>query len=469
MPTGIAAGKLASYGLASWVTLTGTLLILSGCVSNQAKVSMLQAPEVVEASKYKNISVARFGGQLGDTVSNDLEAALLNAKVQDKPVYRSVVRAPESRSLGSDYRSMASAARSLGTEAIFVGEVTQANINDARKQHEEFVCNQKENPNKFFSKCLSGYNKTVYCTERTVNMEVQVKLVDAQSGTQIYAEAIVRNASDSACGGSSPKDGRAMLGNLRKEIIDQIKSKVVPHERVMNVGLMDATEGIRAEAARTRFEGAVKFGKENRMDRACDMFREIYDSERKSVSLAYNLGVCEEGAGAFWKAEEYYRLADQMTNEPNKLITAALSRNAANLKKAGSLAQNRADLIGTATIESGAAPQTIKAKGTSSNHAMESATKMVPQVPQDITPEVLMLEKRTALVVGNAAYKRGALSNPVNDARAIASVLRALNFKVIQVENASFTKMGLAVEEFGRAIKEGGVALVFYAGHGMHG
>jgi len=40
-------------------------------------------------------------------------------------------------------------------------------------------------------------------------------------------------------------------------------------------------------------------------------------------------------------------------------------------------------------------------------------------------------EKRLALVIGNANYDKGALKNPVNDARLIAKTLDSLGFEVI--------------------------------------
>jgi len=297
-------------------------------------------------------------------------------------------------------------------------------------------------------------------------MQVQVRLIDAQAGNQVYAEVITKSSKSSGCGSTSPQDGRVMLGALKAQILDGIQRKVVPHDRVVSIELMNSNDGLRTEAARDRFDGAVKFAMQGRMDRACEMFRDVYDAEKASIALTYNLGVCEEASGAFWKAEEYFRIADRMTNEPNKLLTVALSRNTANLKKAGSLAKNRGDLMAGSNIEAGAAPQTVT-KSSANLASIDSAGKMVPQAPQNINAELLMLEKRTALVIGNSAYKRGALINPVNDARAVAVELRKLNFKVIAVEDAGFSRMGLAIEEFGRAIKEGGVALVFYAGHGM--
>ncbi|WP_374384288.1 caspase domain-containing protein, partial [Thermomonas sp.] len=75
--------------------------------------------------------------------------------------------------------------------------------------------------------------------------------------------------------------------------------------------------------------------------------------------------------------------------------------------------------------------------------------------------------KRVALVIGNAAYQQTPLKNPVNDARVMANTLRQLGFQVIQRENATKQQMEQAVGEFGRALTKGGVALFYYAGHGM--
>ena len=42
-------------------------------------------------------------------------------------------------------------------------------------------------------------------------------------------------------------------------------------------------------------------------------------------------------------------------------------------------------------------------------------------------------EPRVALVIGNARYKDSPLLNPVNDARALSSALRAAGFEVIEL------------------------------------
>jgi len=76
-------------------------------------------------------------------------------------------------------------------------------------------------------------------------------------------------------------------------------------------------------------------------------------------------------------------------------------------------------------------------------------------------------EKRIALVIGNADYAAGRLANAVLDARSMAETLRELGFEVLAYENAGYREMHRAVAEFGDRLTVDGVALFYYAGHGM--
>ena len=79
-------------------------------------------------------------------------------------------------------------------------------------------------------------------------------------------------------------------------------------------------------------------------------------------------------------------------------------------------------------------------------------------------------QNRVALVIGNSAYARAPLANPVNDARLMAARLRAQGFEAVELYDASQRDMKRAVQTFGAALRERGkgvVAFIFYAGHGV--
>ena len=76
-------------------------------------------------------------------------------------------------------------------------------------------------------------------------------------------------------------------------------------------------------------------------------------------------------------------------------------------------------------------------------------------------------ERRTALVIGNGNYSAGPLANPSNDARDMAGVLKRLGFDVTLVTDGTYQQMDSAVSQFGRKLRQGGLGLFYYAGHGI--
>ena len=77
-------------------------------------------------------------------------------------------------------------------------------------------------------------------------------------------------------------------------------------------------------------------------------------------------------------------------------------------------------------------------------------------------------EKRLALVIGNADYEKGALKNPVNDAKLIAKALDSLGFEVLEHYNLNTQReLKKAILEFGVKRDSANVGFVYYAGHGV--
>ena len=74
---------------------------------------------------------------------------------------------------------------------------------------------------------------------------------------------------------------------------------------------------------------------------------------------------------------------------------------------------------------------------------------------------------RLALVIGNSAYQTAPLKNPLNDAQDMAATLKKLGFKVILKKNADQRTMEDTIRYFGRQLRNGGVGLFYFAGHGV--
>ena len=74
--------------------------------------------------------------------------------------------------------------------------------------------------------------------------------------------------------------------------------------------------------------------------------------------------------------------------------------------------------------------------------------------------------QRVALLVGNANYQVGSLTNPPNDVAVMEDALKAVGFKVQKVLNANQNQMKRAVRDFGTAAQGADVAFVYFSGHG---
>jgi hypothetical protein len=80
---------------------------------------------------------------------------------------------------------------------------------------------------------------------------------------------------------------------------------------------------------------------------------------------------------------------------------------------------------------------------------------------------VAQKQPKVALVIGNANYEEGALSNPVNDATDMAKALRELGFEVTLWQNQDLRSMENEIAVFSQQLRKGGVGVFYYAGHGV--
>lgn len=76
--------------------------------------------------------------------------------------------------------------------------------------------------------------------------------------------------------------------------------------------------------------------------------------------------------------------------------------------------------------------------------------------------------KRVALVIGNSTYQQAPrLTNPDNDAAAIADMFRVAGFTVISKHDVGITDMRRALRDFAITAQDADIAVVYFAGHGI--
>lgn len=96
---------------------------------------------------------------------------------------------------------------------------------------------------------------------------------------------------------------------------------------------MESTDGIASIEAEKKFEQGVDYAKNNRLDRACELWGEARILSPNAPSILYSLGICSEVTGELEQALELYKQADRAYGKPDDKITLALHRVLETIKK----------------------------------------------------------------------------------------------------------------------------------------
>lgn len=91
----------------------------------------------------------------------------------------------------------------------------------------------------------------------------------------------------------------------------------------------------------------------------------------------------------------------------------------------------------------------------------------VMSLPAQRRDLVVESNQKLALIVGNAAYPKSPLRNPVNDARAVAGVLSELGFQTETAFDVPLRSLDAAVNRFIGRVRSGDTVVFYYAGHGI--
>ena len=79
-------------------------------------------------------------------------------------------------------------------------------------------------------------------------------------------------------------------------------------------------------------KSGVEFAKVNRMEKACEIWNSGLKETPASVSLNYNMGVCNELSSKYEKALNYYLKAEDNSLKPIKTISKAIDRAKENIE-----------------------------------------------------------------------------------------------------------------------------------------
>ena len=296
---------------------------LFGCAGPQVQMTVVAPPTVPEALKLKSIAMGEFEGPSDEAArfKHDVGDLLTSVRIQGKP-YFEIVSSP------------------VNADGNFLGSIVRSGVTESPYQETRSRCAQSRTrynkKGKAVGKdCVSWSKYTVGCIQREAGFEFAPRLIDSATDRPIFSATLNGSASDKGCSdsGRAIQDGADLLAQARKDVLAQIRVALAPVESRVAAEIMEAdgswfdeAGSMQSKESGPKFAGAFKFAKAGRMDRACEIWKEMEPIESEYAPLLYNIGLCEESSGNEMNAREYYTRADKLSKTPDKRIAAALAR-----------------------------------------------------------------------------------------------------------------------------------------------
>jgi hypothetical protein len=322
--------------------------VMVGCAAPVSKVgvSVLEPAKSSEATRIRRVAVMQFEAKDRIDVTGDIETMLAGIVVDERRYFEVVERRQLNALLAElrlgergllDNSTVSKVGKMLGANGVYLGKVTSAAWSDQRSNEPRSICAQREikrdkKGKSYEAGCARWRETAASCITRTATFEFLPKLVSIETGTIVYSrahsgEAISKSCREPDTGASAPiSGGEQLLSNAKMVAMESFRRDVAPVATARAIDVLGPGDRIGSPQMKERFSNALAFAKEGRLDRACEMWREIATSEQNSPELIYNLGVCAEVAGDLEGAKTLYTRADRLLMQPNKSISAALSR-----------------------------------------------------------------------------------------------------------------------------------------------
>ena len=319
----------------SWRLVPSTICLLLGLNSCSTVVEheAWQAARFPAASELRRVAVLPMSGDSDGVVQAELEGVLTSVSYKDDPYFEVVSRVELDRVLSeqtlgltaiTDPTTAAKVGKVLGVEGIYLGVFDQPRVSDKKYRENRSECVQRSNK----GKCLSFRNFSVTCTKRQADIRLIPKLINVETAQVVYSKNFSRSKESQTCDDSSQAldDQVSLAREAVSSALQEFKTDVAPSRMKVSITMLDDTEGLSSSIAEKQFEGALKFMKAGRSDRACKTFRELESDGERTPDLLYNIGICSELDGNIDAALAYCRDADASVHEPNELINQCLDR-----------------------------------------------------------------------------------------------------------------------------------------------
>lgn len=352
-------------------------LATAGCVAppTQTAIPVTVAARSGDATRLKSVAVLPFATQGNIDITPEIEAALAGVVVDGKPFFTVVERQRINELLRElkrqesgiiDPETARKVGKMMGARGVYTGAITRTDTNDSRYNEERQRCIQYQTlydkkGNRYQGMCLQAQKYLVSCTKRVGVFSFAPKLVDVETGRIVYATDVKGEAQAAVCADSQHPlpSQQELFDQAKRKAIDQFRRDVAPSTMTLRITILEEGDRLKTETAKQTFGQGVAFAKGGRMDRACEFWNQLLDSEPDSFALVYDVGVCHESQGNLAQALAMYERADRTLTAPNNVVSSALARVRQNMENERKLRLQLTPVVApaqTSPIPSSAAP-----------------------------------------------------------------------------------------------------------------
>ncbi len=282
-------------------------------------------PAEKNLSQYKRLAMIEFEGRGGDRVRSELEAKLLEAKVNGVPYFTLVSRdrldkvlqeQGRGQSVRFDDRSTVTLGKLLGADGLVTGIVTEYNTDETRDvERREHTEGKKENKRTVV--------ETYYCATREARVRADVKFIDAKTAAVVAVVPLSGSASDGGCMKDeypSTATDDALLDAAMSKMGNELRILIAPHDVVRSVKLQtkDKDKGVSE-----RLKRGAQYAESGGWDMAIEEWEAAVQEKPDSGPAHYNLGVAREAEGELERAQEHYKKAARI--DPDKKNVEAVT------------------------------------------------------------------------------------------------------------------------------------------------
>ena len=269
------------------------IITLTGCASPKATLLMLNPSKMPETVRYRAVAVSPMGGPMGEQFRRDIESAFSQATVNGRSAFRVY-----------DWSAVQGGAVDLN----ITGAVANAMVEDTPYTESETQCvrwGKKEGQKSDKEECLRYAEVFKQCVKRVASFHASISLVDNRTRRVLRTETLMQTSGDSGCSGNVAGAAH-LLQRAESQAVAQVRDAVIPHDAIVDLKFLKADDGLQKVQSETHFRDALSLAGDDNLPAACQVFYQIYQSEKNSAALIYNLGICAEWQGQLAAARGYY-------------------------------------------------------------------------------------------------------------------------------------------------------------------